>query len=89
MKNPLHGAQTDALRVLPDGVSWGRRLGHCGAMSELEGEPAPELEVDEADLLEQSTPVPDDDDDEYPFGPEDEGTDEHAADYDEDDQEEA
>ena len=40
-------------------------------MSDLEGELAPELEVDDADLLEQATPVPNDDDEDYPFGPED------------------
>lgn len=64
-------------------VGWGT----VELMSELEGEPTPGLEVDEADLLEQSTPVPDDDDEEYPFGAEDDGSDrdEAAIDYDTED----
>lgn len=49
-------------------------------MSELEGKVAPELEVDDADLLEQATSVPIDDDEDYPFGPE--GTTRAGAEYD-------
>lgn len=54
--------------------------GTVGGMSELEGEVAPELEVDDADLLEQATSVPIDDDEDYPFGPE--GTTRAGAEYD-------
>lgn len=37
-------------------------------MSEIEGEPTPTYSADEADILEQSTPVPDDDEEDYPYG---------------------
>lgn len=52
-------------------------------MSEMDNEVAPELEVDDADLLEQATPVPVDDEEEYPFGPEE--TDLDETDEDEED----
>jgi hypothetical protein len=37
-------------------------------MSEIEGEPTPTYSADEGDILEQATPVPEDDEEEYPYG---------------------
>jgi hypothetical protein len=39
-------------------------------MSEIEGEPTPTYSADEGDILEQATPVPEDDDEEYPYAAE-------------------
>jgi len=40
-------------------------------MSEIEGEPTATYSADEGDILEQSTPVPDGDEEDYPYGGED------------------